>query len=73
MGLKARVLGFRGWGVGYSDRFGFSSKPFILTDNLLYIGSWEKPTQEKTGLVWVFSLSEKPPQALCKGFYPEPI
>jgi len=43
------------------------------TDHLLYIGSLEKPIQEKTGLVWVFSFSEEPLQDLCRGIYPEPI
>ena len=42
----------------------------ISIDHLLYIGSQEKLIQEKTGLVWAFSFSEKPLQALCRGFYP---
>jgi hypothetical protein len=38
-------------------------------DHLPYIGSWGEPIQEKTtGLVWAFSFSEKPLQALCRGF-----
>jgi hypothetical protein len=44
-----------------------------LIDHLLYIGSQEKPIHEKTGLVWAFSFSEKPIQALCRSFHPEPI
>ena len=45
----------------------------LSTDHLLYIGSQEKPIHEKTGLVWAFSFSEKPIQALCRGFHTEPI
>jgi|AntAceMinimDraft_1070359.scaffolds.fasta_scaffold133936_2 hypothetical protein len=50
-----------------------ASEMLFKIDHLLYIGSEEKPIQEKTGPVWAFSFSEKPLQALCRGFYPWPI
>ena len=38
----------------------------------LYRLTGKTHTREK-GLVWAFSISEKPIQARCMGFYPQPV